>query len=101
MSMSGAARVRTAVPHAKHANIRVMVCAIATFPTGIEFGSLDGEPVRTVCMILSPHDKTGDTLRAIERVARYLRGRARRRNGAGMRRRRAGRWNHCDRIGSP
>jgi PTS system fructose-specific IIA component/PTS system nitrogen regulatory IIA component len=63
-----------AVPHGKHANIREMVCAVAAFPWGIEFESLDGEPVRTVYMVLSPHDKPGDHLRALEKVSRYLRG---------------------------
>jgi PTS system fructose-specific IIA component/PTS system nitrogen regulatory IIA component len=63
-----------AVPHGNHRNIREMVCAVATFPAGIEFGSLDKEPVRDVYLILSPHDKPGDHLRAVEKAARYLRG---------------------------
>jgi PTS system fructose-specific IIA component/PTS system nitrogen regulatory IIA component len=62
-----------AVPHAKHSGIVNMVGAIAEFPEGVEFDALDGEPVRTVYLIVSPTDRPGDHLRMLETISRELR----------------------------
>jgi PTS system fructose-specific IIA component/PTS system nitrogen regulatory IIA component len=62
-----------AVPHAKHSEIVNMVGAIAEFPEGVEFDSLDDAPVRTVYLIVSPMDRPGDHLRMLERISRELR----------------------------
>ena len=62
-----------AIPHGKHSNLREMVCAVATLPAPVDFDSLDGEPVHTIYVILSPSDRPGDHLRALEAVSRRLR----------------------------
>ena len=64
MSFTGIGR-GAAVPHAKLFGIVNMTGAIAEFPEGVEFDSLDGEPVRTVYLIISPIDRPGDHLRHI------------------------------------
>ncbi len=62
-----------AIPHAKNAAVNRVVAAIGRSPTGVNFESLDGEPVRLIVLVVSPPDKPGDHLRAIERISRTLR----------------------------
>ena len=40
---------------------------------GIEFESLDGEPVHLFFLLVSPPDRPGDHLRALENISRQLR----------------------------
>jgi PTS system fructose-specific IIA component/PTS system nitrogen regulatory IIA component len=62
-----------AVPHAKHSGVASMIGAVAEFPAGIDFDSLDGEPVRTIYLFVSPADRPGDHLRMLEAISRQLR----------------------------
>jgi mannitol/fructose-specific phosphotransferase system IIA component (Ntr-type) len=62
-----------AIPHAKSSAVTKMVGAIAEFPSGLEFESIDGKPVYLVCLFVSPVDQPGEHLRVLERVARRLR----------------------------
>ena len=62
-----------AIPHAKCPNLDKMVGAIAKFATGIDFDSLDGQPVHFVCLLISPADQPGDHLRVLQGVSRSLR----------------------------
>ena len=39
---------------------------------GVPFDSLDGEPVHVLVMLISPKDRPGDHLRALENVSRSL-----------------------------
>ena len=40
---------------------------------GVAFDSLDGEPVHVFVLLISPQDRPGDHLRALENVSRSLR----------------------------
>ncbi len=40
--------------------------------TGIDFASLDGEPVYIMILLVSPPENTRDHLRALETVSRHL-----------------------------
>ncbi len=62
-----------AVPHAKHASVDRVIGAMAISRNGIEFNSLDDRPVHTIFLFISPLDRPGDHLRALERVAKYIR----------------------------
>jgi len=62
-----------AVPHIKHPAIKDLVGTIGYCPRGVDFHGLDGELVHTVILIISPPNQPGDHLRALERIARYLR----------------------------
>jgi len=62
-----------AIPHAKHPSIDRLVGALAVSKTGVGFESLDGEPVFVFVMLISPQDRPGDHLRALENVSRCLR----------------------------
>ncbi len=59
-----------AVPHAKHPSISHVIGAVGYSPAGIDFNSLDRELVNVVVMLLSPPDKPGDHLRALEKISR-------------------------------
>jgi nitrogen PTS system EIIA component len=62
-----------AIPHAKHVSIDRLVGTVAISRAGIPFDSLDGEPVYVLVMLISPQDRPGDHLRALENVSRSLR----------------------------
>ena len=61
-----------AIPHGRTSAVNKLVGALGISPEGVDFESLDGDPVHFVFLILSPLDTTGDYLRAISRVARFL-----------------------------
>jgi fructose-specific phosphotransferase system IIA component len=62
-----------AVPHTKHPSVSRLVGTVAVSPTGIDFESLDGDPVQLFFLLVSPPDRPGDHLRALENISRQLR----------------------------
>jgi PTS system fructose-specific IIA component/PTS system nitrogen regulatory IIA component len=62
-----------AIPHAKHPSVERLIGTLAVSHKGIPFDSLDGEPVYVLVMLISPQDRPGDHLRALENVSRCLR----------------------------
>jgi PTS system fructose-specific IIA component/PTS system nitrogen regulatory IIA component len=62
-----------AVPHTKHPSVERLVGAVAVSAEGVEFNSLDGEKVHLFFMLISPPDRPGEHLRALENVSRQLR----------------------------
>jgi len=62
-----------AVPHTKHPNVDRLVGAVAVSPQGVDFASLDGEPVHLFFLLISPPDRPADHLRALENISRQLR----------------------------
>ena len=62
-----------AIPHTKHPGVDKLVGTIAVSPGGVAFDSLDGEPVYIFVLLISPQDRPGDHLRALENVSRRLR----------------------------
>ena len=62
-----------AVPHTKHPSVDKLVATIALSKTGVEFASLDGEKVHILFLLVSPPDRPGDHLRALENISRHLR----------------------------
>ena len=62
-----------AVPHTKHPSVDRLVGTVAVSRKGIEFESLDGEPVQLFFLLVSPPDRPGDHLRALENISRQLR----------------------------
>lgn len=62
-----------AIPHAKHQSIDRLIGTLAISKNGVGFDSLDGEPVYVFVMLISPQDRPGDHLRALENVSRCLR----------------------------
>lgn len=62
-----------AVPHTKHASVSRLVGTTAISRTGIDFASLDGEQVELLFLLISPPDRPGDHLRALESITQQLR----------------------------
>jgi mannitol/fructose-specific phosphotransferase system IIA component (Ntr-type) len=62
-----------AIPHTKHPSVDRLVGTIAVSKNGVPFDALDGEPVHVFVMLISPQDRPGDHLRALENVSRSLR----------------------------
>jgi PTS system fructose-specific IIA component/PTS system nitrogen regulatory IIA component len=62
-----------AIPHTKHAGADRLVGTLAVAPAGVAFESLDGDPVYIFVLLISPQDRPGDHLRALENVSRCLR----------------------------
>lgn len=62
-----------AVPHAKHPNIPKMVATVAISADGVDFNSLDGQPVQVLFLLVSPPDMPQEHLHALELMAKRLR----------------------------
>ena len=62
-----------AVPHTKHPSVERLVGTVAVSSEGVDFNSLDGEKVHLFFLLISPPDRPGDHLRALENVSRQLR----------------------------
>ena len=59
-----------AVPHTKHSSVESLIGTVGVSAEGVEFDSLDGEPVQ---LLVSHPDRPGDHLRALENISRQLR----------------------------
>jgi mannitol/fructose-specific phosphotransferase system IIA component (Ntr-type) len=62
-----------AIPHTKHNSAERLIGTVAVSPRGVAFESLDGEAVYVFVLLISPQDRPGDHLRALENVSRCLR----------------------------
>jgi len=62
-----------AVPHAKHDSIEGIIASVGHSRTGIDFTSLDKEPVYTVFLLLASPSATGEHLAALERISAIVR----------------------------
>jgi fructose-specific phosphotransferase system IIA component len=62
-----------AVPHTKHPSVNRLVGTVAVSSHGVDFDSLDGEKVQLFFLLISPPDRPGDHLRALENISRQLR----------------------------
>ncbi|MCA9243694.1 MAG: PTS sugar transporter subunit IIA [Phycisphaerales bacterium] len=61
-----------AAPHAKIPDFPGVVAALGRSETGVDFASLDGEPVFGVFLLVSPEDRQEEHLRAMDVVFRSL-----------------------------
>ncbi|HVJ80057.1 MAG TPA: PTS sugar transporter subunit IIA [Planctomycetia bacterium] len=62
-----------AVPHTKHSSVSRMVGTVAVSKKKLDFASIDREPVDIIVLLVSPPDRPGDHLRALELISRHLR----------------------------
>ena len=62
-----------AVPHTKHPSVEKLAGTVAVSTDGVDFESLDGEKVYLFFLLISPPDRPGDHLRALENISRQLR----------------------------
>lgn len=62
-----------AIPHSRHQSVDRLIGNLAVSRDGLPFESLDGEPVFVFVLLVSPQDRPGDHLRALEAVVRTMR----------------------------
>lgn len=62
-----------AIPHAKHNGADKLIGTIALSKAGVPFDSIDGQNVHVLVLLISPQDRPGDHLRALENVVRSMR----------------------------
>lgn len=62
-----------AVPHTKHPSVQKLVGTVGVSSDGVDFNSLDGEKVQLFFLLVSPPERPGDHLRALENISRQLR----------------------------
>lgn len=61
------------IPHTRHASAHQLLGTLAISKSGVPFESIDGEPVHVLVMLISPPDRPGDHLRALENVVNAMR----------------------------
>ena len=61
-----------AVPHAKTDDVKQIVVAFGLSRKGVNFESLDEEPVYLIFLVLAPVDVTGMHLKLLAKIARLL-----------------------------
>lgn len=61
-----------AAPHAKIAGLRRAVASVGRSSRGIDFSSLDGEPVFAVFLLISPEEQPEEHLRSMDLIFRNL-----------------------------
>jgi len=61
-----------AVPHVKHEAAKDIVAAIGRSSKGIDFSSLDKQPVFSVILLISPVDNPDRHLQAMENIFKHL-----------------------------
>jgi nitrogen PTS system EIIA component len=60
------------IPHAKIDYVNSLVAAFGLSKQGVDFDSLDGEPVHIVFLLVAPQDSAGPHLKALARICRLL-----------------------------
>lgn len=60
------------IPHAKSDCVKDLVGAFGLSKKGVDFDSLDGEPVYIFFLLLAPQDSAGPHLKALARISRLI-----------------------------
>jgi PTS system nitrogen regulatory IIA component len=60
------------IPHAKFQNAKSLVAAFGLSHKGVNFDSLDGEPVYIFFLLVAPMESAGPHLKALARISRML-----------------------------
>ncbi len=63
------------IPHGKSNSVRGLVGAFGLSRRGVNFDSLDGEPVHIFFLLVAPEDSAGPHLKALARISRLLKDR--------------------------
>lgn len=61
-----------AVPHTRHPTVDQLIGTVALSAKGVDFAALDGEPVDIFFLLISPPNRPGEHLRALENISRHL-----------------------------
>ncbi len=61
-----------AVPHVKHKAVKDLIATVGQSSSGIDFSSLDKQPVYSVILLISPADNPDKHLQAMENIFKHL-----------------------------
>ena len=61
-----------AIPHGKSSTVKELVAAFGISHKGVDYDSLDGEPVYIFFLLIAPEDSAGPHLKALARISRLL-----------------------------
>ncbi|HKV11565.1 MAG TPA: PTS sugar transporter subunit IIA [Thermoanaerobaculia bacterium] len=61
-----------AIPHCKLKGLAQGVVAIGTVPGGVDFGAVDGRPVRLVFLVISPLESPAEHLQVLAALSRWI-----------------------------
>lgn len=61
-----------AIPHCKLKGLARGVVAIGTVPEGVDFGAVDGRPVRLVFLVISPLEAPAEHLQVLAAISRWI-----------------------------
>jgi len=61
-----------AVPHGKHSSITQLVGSVGISSNGIDYDSVDGQPVRVIFLLLARPDNPGPHVAALAEIARIF-----------------------------
>jgi PTS system nitrogen regulatory IIA component len=61
-----------AIPHGKTDAVSEQIGALGISQKGVEFNSLDGEPVHLIFLLVGPVEASGDHLKALSRISRLF-----------------------------
>ncbi len=64
-----------AIPHAALQELEHQVAALLLVPEGIDFGALDGQKVHLLFAIVGPKHASGEHLKTVARISKFLRNR--------------------------
>ena len=71
-SMSTGLQYGVAIPHGKTDTVRELVCAVGLKKTGIDYGSMDGQPSKIFILTISPKSKPAPHVRFMSVVSQVL-----------------------------
>jgi fructose-specific phosphotransferase system IIA component len=71
--MSTGIGLSIAIPHAKIGEVKQFVLSVGRKPEGIDYDSLDGQPVKIIIMIAAPEGEQNKYLRILAKVTHVLR----------------------------
>ncbi|MCM8781674.1 MAG: PTS sugar transporter subunit IIA [Candidatus Omnitrophica bacterium] len=60
------------IPHGKSSKVKELVAAFGLSRKGVNFDSLDGEPVYIFFLLVAPEEASGPHLKALARISRLL-----------------------------
>jgi nitrogen PTS system EIIA component len=63
-----------AIPHCKLPRLKTGVAAIGLVPQGVDFGAVDGKPVKVFFLIVSPSESPAEHLQALAAISRWVKG---------------------------
>jgi fructose-specific phosphotransferase system IIA component len=61
-----------AIPHGKCKAVKELVMAVGIAAEPIDFGSVDGKPVKTILLLVSPTNQTGPHIQALASISRLM-----------------------------